>query len=746
MVMLYRKMLRDVWKQKSSFLSIFLLMFMGCYIFSGITTEYHGMQTYSDSYHAESNMADALLQGTHLSKLQDSNLDTQEVMKLSSTLQGHEDISLEVNIIKENRISKMKVMDGVNFDPSLDGVWLDERFAQAHGYRVGDSLTFLIQGQSIQKEIKGLVLSVEYIYQVKDNAMTPDHEKSGFLYMNQTNLPFSFQANQLLVKSTLSDQELKNKLIQETNGKNCLITLQHDNLNYSMLQDEIDQHKELGLIFSFTFLGIAVFVSITTIHRLLHQQQLQIGILKALGFSKHTLFFHYATHCTFVTLLGSILGCITGAWSFPVLVYPFMNELYALPELRGSIIPLTYLLPLFTTMICIFISLIITRNYLHYPTAQVLSGNIKRRIIKIQLPQLFTHTSFITQWNLKDVTRNPLRSFMSIFGVLGCTALLMSAFGIYTTMTHLTDWTYHTLETYDCKVNGPFDEETLQTLTHEMDADEIMNASIDIQTSTGQDQLLLTVLSDTRYLHPAESEHSFVDLTYGAGVSKNIADQYHLKEGDILTWKPSNTTAWQQVEIESILRTPYTQGITLMKSLYEQTGLEYTPTSLIGKTIDKDNFDLSSISSIQYHDDIVQNMDTMMEATIMMLSIFMIAATVLGSVILYNLGSLSYMERYYELATLKVLGFQSHALRKIMIQQNLWLTFIGILLGLPSGWLLLSFMLKTVQATLDVIIYLPWSVVLLSCGGTLSLSFLIIWCVSKKVKDIDMVSALKSND
>ena len=130
----------------------------------------------------------------------------------------------------------------------------------------------------------------------------------------------------------------------------------------------------------------------------------------------------------------------------------------------------------------------------------------------------------------------------------------------------------------------------------------------------------------------------------------------------------------------------------------------------------------------------------------MMLSIFMIAATVLGSVILYNLGSLSYMERYYELATLKVLGFQSHALRKIMIQQNLWLTFIGILLGLPSGWLLLSFMLKTVQATLDVIIYLPWSVVLLSCGGTLSLSFLIIWCVSKKVKDIDMVSALKSND
>lgn len=307
MVMLYRKMLRDVWKQKSSFLSIFLLMFMGCYIFSGITTEYHGMQTYSDSYHAESNMADAVLQGNHLSKLHDSNLDTQEVMKLSSTLQGHEDISLEVNIIKENRISKMKVMDGVNFDPSLDGVWLDERFAQAHGYQVGDSLTFLIQGQSIQKEIKGLILSVEYIYQVKDNAMTPDHEKSGFLYMNQTNLPFSFQANQLLVKSTLSDQELKNKLIQETNGKNCLITLQHDNLNYSMLQDEIDQHKELGLIFSFTFLGIAVFVSITTIHRLLHQQQLQIGILKALGFSKRTLFFHYATHCTFDTLCQ---GCL----------------------------------------------------------------------------------------------------------------------------------------------------------------------------------------------------------------------------------------------------------------------------------------------------------------------------------------------------------------------------------------------------------------------------------------------------
>ena len=743
--MLIRKMLRDVAKQKSSFLAIFLLMLIGCYIFSGITTEYHGMQVTLDTFQTESNMADATIQSASFPDIEDSDLQTQPVMVLPAIWNDYEDTNLDVNVIQQDIISKMKVMEGTGFS-NQDGVWLDERFAKEHNLHVNDSFSFTIQGQHIEKRILGLIQSVAYIYQVKDNAMMADHKHTGFLYLNASFCPFPFTPNQQLITSTLSEHELKTRLVQLMGNTNYYLTLKKDNPNISMLQDEINQHKELGMIFSMTFLAIAVLVSITTIHRLLNNQRLQIGILKALGFSKGKLFVHYASHCGCISLIGSILGCLLGAWTFPALTYPFMNKIYSLPSLTGVPIPFTWLLPIITSLLCILISLILCRKHLHIPTAAILSGNVKQKIRTIKLPKLFHHTSFITQWNLKDVTRNRLRSFMSIFGVFGCTALLISAFGIYTTMIHLSAWTFQKLETYDCKITGTFDEALAKRLTTAMDADAIMNQYINIQTSDDQDQILLTVLSDTRYVHLAKDEHTFLTLTNGIAVSKNIADQYHLKIGDTLKWKPMGTNTWQTTPIEAIIRTPMNQGITMMKTQYEQIGLTFQPTSLAGNTIQEDQLKDPAITSIQYHEDMIHNLDTMMDGTIMMLSVFLTAAILLGSVILYNLGSLSYMERYYELSTLKVLGFQSSALQKIMIQQNLWLTLLGILFGIPGGYLLLEIMLDTIQSNMDIMIYLPITVILLSCGGTLLLSFFIILIVSRKVKQIDMVSALKSND
>ena len=333
---------------------------------------------------------------------------------------------------------------------------------------------------------------------------------------------------------------------------------------------------------------------------------------------------------------------------------------------------------------------------------------------------------------------------MSIFGVIGCTALLIGAFGMYTTMTHLTTWTFEKLQTYDCKINGNFDQDTINTLQQAMDGDEVMHTYMDIKTNGKTDQLLLTALSNTRYQRLATDTDTFIHLTNGVAISKNIADQYHLKQGDVLIWKPSSISTWQTNRIEAILRTPMEQGVTIMKSQMLKQHLPYHANAIIGQVPAKAYLQSSQITSIQYREDMEKNLDTMMDATMMMISVFMIAAVLLGSVILYNLGTLSYMERYHELATLKVLGFQSTALRKIMLQQNFWLTFMGICLGIFEGYWLLSFMLGTVQNSMDVILYLPVYVVILACGGTLLLSILIIFIVSKKVTCIDMVSALKS--
>ena len=186
MVMLTRKMLRDVWKSKASFLAIFLLMFMGCYIFSGISSEYHGMQESLDTFMKECDMADVTVMAESFPKQYSQDIQTQEVMSLSAYFQ-HDDTSLDVHIIKENKISKLTIMEGKAFDTTSDGVWLDERFAKAHHLQVNDTITFTLQNQQITKKILALVLTPENIYQVKDNAMVADHIHS--LYNLATMFP-----------------------------------------------------------------------------------------------------------------------------------------------------------------------------------------------------------------------------------------------------------------------------------------------------------------------------------------------------------------------------------------------------------------------------------------------------------------------------------------------------------------------------------------------------------------------------
>lgn len=743
MVILQKKMLRDLWVQKTSFLAIFLLMGMGCYIFAGITSEYHGMQVSVDTFMEETKMADAMILSKEPLTL-DKDLQTQKVMKLTAQLPSQEQTTLSINVIQENKISQMKVLEGEAYTPETDGIWLDERFAKAHHINVQDTFTYQLQDSYLSATVKGLVLSPDYIYQLQDNQMLSDHTTSGYLYVNASSFPIAFQPNCILVKSDRSD--LKKVLQEDIASTHSQLIMKEDNPSYSMIHDEITQHKEIGMIFSLTFLGIAVLVSITTIHRMLQTQQQQIGILKALGFHRKRLYVHYCSHCAWMTFVASSLGCVLGVLTFSAITYPFMSEMYTLPELNSVPIAFTFLLPILTTLVSIFISLRICHRYLQKTAATILYQRSQQTLNYHPSPRLFRHTSFITQWNIRDILRNRLRSFMSCFGVFGCTALLIGAFGIYTTIVNLSDWTFQKVETYECKVSGQFDDAVTKQLLNEMQGDELMSSIAVIKTEDGEEQISFTAQSDTRYARLATDQNTFVELHDGIALSKNIADTYGLQQGDTLHWKLIGSETWQHSTIEVILRTPLTQGMTMMKDTVEQHGLRFTPTSIVGNKPTAATLDNSQISNIQYHDDLVHNIDSMMDATVMMIVVFSFAAILLGSVILYNLGSLSYMERYYELATLKVLGFQTKSIRKILIQQNLWFSIAGILAGIPGGYWLLHFMLTTIQDAMDVILYLPIPIVLGSCLGTMMLSVLIISIISRKIKTIDMVSALKANE
>ena len=161
--------------------------------------------------------------------------------------------------------------------------------------------------------------------------------------------------------------------------------------------------------------------------------------------------------------------------------------------------------------------------------------------------------------------------------------------------------------------------------------------------------------------------------------------------------------------------------------------------------IDSDDIEASSIiSGKQDKDTIIATYDTFMDIMNIMIVILVIAAIVLGIVVLYNLGVMSYVERYRELATLKVLGFRDKTIGRLLISQNIWLTCIGVLLGLPGGTGILYLLITALASEYELSLTLGILTYSVSILLTFGVSLAVGWMVSIKNKKIDMVQALKS--
>ena len=136
--------------------------------------------------------------------------------------------------------------------------------------------------------------------------------------------------------------------------------------------------------------------------------------------------------------------------------------------------------------------------------------------------------------------------------------------------------------------------------------------------------------------------------------------------------------------------------------------------------------------------------DEMLESLRLITAVLVLAAVVLGSVVLYNLGALSFIERTRELATLKVLGFLPKEIRSLLQMQNIWLTVIGIGLGIPVGYLLTDFLLSTMPDNIDLLTDISLISIVVGITGTFAVSVVINLLLSRKVGEIDMITSLKA--
>ena len=756
--MLGKKMVRDILKHKTQFISIFLMAFLGVFVFTGISGEYIGLEDNINDYYEETNMADGWIYSPYL-----NDLFLEQVYLLGATTQMERqlvvdsiadfenDPEITLHFVENNTLSKFYLVEGKPLDINdSEGVWLDKNFADAKRLKIGDNISFESEGYVIDKQIRGLGYSPEYVYHASSYSVIPDYNKIGFAYMSYRAFPEDTVPYNVLNVKFDGDHDTFYKLLDyRLNGYYSTFVKQSDHPSVYHFSEEISKHKMMAGIFPVVFIIVAMLILLTTMTRVIAHQRTQIGVLKANGFKDRTLTLHYISYGFWLVLAGSILGLILGPLTLPPIFYPPMMETYSLPLWSPSWnMSFIYLI-----ILIVVFSIGVSYRAVSSISNQKPSDAIKPKVPKastsgfIERLSIWKKMSFNFRWNYRDAKRNKLRGIMTIIGVMGCSALLIGAFGLYDGLNDVNEWEYGNINHYDSKliIDDGASLSQIDEVVREVNGDKIMDKSIELESNNTKKLGSLLVLNGTDLITPTDKEKNKMEIGNDeVSISQKMADILNIGVGDRVKWHIMESDKWINTKIDKIHADPISQGLIMSQYKLEKLGLNYTPTSIItSEHIDKTYDGIKSINTI---DDIENDWDRISQTMWLFIYILSFFACVLAVIVLYNLGLLSFTEFKREIGTLKVLGFKSSSLRKLLLTQNLIFTAIGFILGVPLGYYVLVLMWNSTGTSFYVIPSLTITNIVLSAVITFSLSILVNLMFSNRIRNLDMVETLKSNE
>ena len=752
-------------KNKTQFISIFLMSLLGMLVFVGIHAESSGAAEAANNYYRKYNLCELWVQGAGFS---DDDVRTamkvtgvknvEKRLSLTGTAEAYDNAYMYVNFMNTNEINSLMLYKGEPYEEEADGVWLEEWFARTNNIRIGDTFTVKIDSMKIDAIVRGIVDAPDYVYFVSESDMMyPNYKKCGLAFMSSSMYPEPSKMiyNQLIVdiNDDRSDEKsvsvIKEKLENAFDRDDIAVTDRNQNLSFATFDAEVKQHNSMGIMFAVVFLAIALLGIVTTMARVTAGQRTQIGTMKALGFSKATITLHYVSYGFVI----SALGCISGAWiglaTMPPWILGMFEGSYLIPNLKGKLTTLDITATAIAIAVSTIVSFLSCRKELKGPPAETLRPPAPKKIRHswLEKSRLWLRLDFSTQWNIRDVFRNKLRSLMGIMGVMGCAMLLVCGFGCFDSINGLIDKMYGELMTANNKVMLSKDasEGYAYDLANTYKGQMIMETSVEFVSKTAKKSGSATILDHGNFIHIQDQNLRPMKLSSdGIAMTNKMANLLGLSIGDHVRWHLVGDDKWQYTRIAQIYRDPSIQGITMNRSVFENMEYTFKPTAVLtNMTVDKSLTDEDEVSSIMNVAEMKASFAETMEMMNAMVYIMVLAAILLGIVVLYNLGVLSFVEKTREVATLKVLGFRSSNIRNILQKQNIWLTVIGIAVGLYAGWGMLYVICTTVSDTLDMFPILYPLTYVYSIGGTFAVSIFVNFMFSGKVRTIDMVDALK---
>ncbi len=792
--MLIRKLFRTAWSYKAQFISMILMITLGMGMFLGFNMEWKTIEVDTGKFFEETNYADYRLYSEKGFTQDDidkiSGIDGVDAatrfLSVNLDIKGKKNKSLALDVSEDFDVSTFIVTDGAEYDENGDGFWLSDKFAAANDYKIGDKLALEFQGTEISGEIAGLIKSGEHMICVADkNQMMPDYSTYGYAYISPKKLRETVKTK---LKDSMTDEleksgvpkemldesvdkqltdkavdEALDKVYAQVNllsdlskevledsvknalGRTIMVTPKDDHVVYKESSGEAEEGKTMGSVLPVLFLAIAILTMVTTMHRIATKEKTQIGTLKALGFKNRRILRHYTSYGLFIGIVGTAFGIALGYVVCKLIMSEggMMGTYFDMPDWSAAIPGFCYPVMAATVGLLTLISYLSVRRQLKGTAADALRPYSPKKMRKILFERFrfWDKLHFGTKWNIRDLSRHKSRSAMTLFGIVGCMVLMVGGLGMRDTLTGFLDLLDKDISNYTTKVNlvDDADLEKSKELYKELGGDweSLTGISLDGDTIT------LDIVHDPGGLfNVIDEDNNRLDLS-GEGVYLCLRLKDKASIGDEIEFSPYGSKDTYKAKVIGYNRSVMTESVTMTDALADELGIDYSISSIY---TDKKTGEIKSNDLISGKQDKAQLMETFnsfVQIMDSMVVILVVAAVILGVVVLYNLGIMSYVERSRELATLKVLGFKNRTIGKLLISQNIWLTVIGVIIGLPAGVGVLQWLLAALAGEYEMKLMLGVLTYGVSILLTFGVSLLVGLMVARKNKKIDMVEALK---
>lgn len=779
--------MRTSWGQS---LAVCMVVLCGVACQVCMSTAYLSLQFTRDSYCAKYRLSDFEIMAERIPLAQVFKL--QEIPGVRAVY-GRivRDVNVDIEGVDEPRIGRMislpnphrnvsndiALMAGRYFSPGAqDEVIVNGGFAETNGLKIGDRFQISVENRKYSLRIVGLALSPEYVYIIRNvQELLPSPERFGILWtpreFAETAMQMSAACNNI-VGHVDNPEELETILeragaLLEPYGVFAKVQ-QKDRVSTAFLNDELAGLRVSIKVIPALFMGIAALILLVLLNRMVRNERTQIGLLKAYGYSRGSVGFHYIEYAMILALLGATGGVLTGLWlgawmlriygqfyQFPALLFRVYPGLIA--QSAGAALGFSILGALFAAI-----------RAMQIHPAESMRPEAPRTAHTVWLERwtaLWRRMSFIWKMIARNVPRSPFRSSLNVFGAAISTALLMMGFYGMDAMNHAMRIQFEEAQREDAKVSFQFEhgKDTfydIRNFPHVRYAEPLMEYPFEMRSDWRKRDVVVVGLPEHAQLQKiidfgGREEEAGPN---GLVLSDRLAEALGVEPGDRVSLKPlmGRVNRIRTLPVRAITRqflglSVYTSIDTLSGILGESFAMN---AALLRIEDGKDGAfkkkikEAGGIGGVTFRKDAYRALTDTLAKHMQVSNIILLAfAGIIAFSVIYNIATVALAERQRELASLRVLGLEAGEVGRILYYENALLSLVGVAFGIPLGMLICRWLATVYDNDLYRLpFYIMPRTYIIAVVATLGFVALANLTIHRKVRSLDLVEALKSRE